>query len=138
MVILTCVMLNTQEPLNCIPENCSHVFDRDEEEPRCPVVGDGLRVDDLNGREDGEVGDKCEDVDGGREGDSDGDGERQIPARVLDLLGDKVEVVPPVVGPQPGEKGQGDGAGGDRVSRRARDGIEPLGEESSPERFRVD
>ena len=115
-------------------ERCLLVLNRDEEEPRGPVVGDGLRVDDLDGREDGEVGDEGEDVDGGGEGDPDGDGERQIPARVLDLLRDKVEVVPPVVGPQAGEEGQGDGAGGDRVARRRRDGVEPFGEELSPER----
>ena len=106
------------------------VLHRDEEKSRGPFVGDGLRVDDLHGREDGEVGHKGEDVEGGREGDSDRDGEGQVPAGVLDLLGDKVEVVPAVVGPQPGEECQGDGAGGDRVAHRARDGIEPLGEES--------
>ena len=107
------------------------VLHRDEEKSRGPFVGDGLGVDDLHGREDGEVGHEGEDVEGGREGDSDRDGERQVPAGVLDLLGDKVEVVPAVVGPQPGEECQGDGAGGDRVAHRARDGIEPLGEESS-------
>ena len=62
---------------------CLLVLGRDEEQPRGPVVGDGLRVDDLDRCEDGEVGDEGEDVDGGGEWDPDGDGEGQIPAKHL-------------------------------------------------------
>ena len=84
------------------------VLHRDEEKSRGPFVGDGLGVDDLHGREDGEVGHEGEDVEGGREGDSDRDGEGQVPAGVLDLLGDKVEAVPAGVAEEPGVEGQRD------------------------------
>ena len=82
------------------------------EQPGAPVIGDSLRGDDVAGREEGEVGDVDEYVDYGDEGDGYEDGEGHVAPRLLDLLGDKVELVPPVVGPQGGVASQSQGAKG--------------------------
>ena len=82
------------------------------EQPGAPVIGDGLGGNDVAGREEREVGDVDEYVDDGDEGDGDEDCEGHVAPRLLDLLGDKVELVPPVVGPKGGVAGQGQGAEG--------------------------
>ena len=84
------------------------------EQPRTPVVGDGLRADNVAGREESEVGDVDEYVDDGDEWDRDEDGKGHVAARLLDLLGDKVELVPTVVGPEGGVASQSQGAKGQR------------------------
>ena len=95
-----------------IPKKLQCRVTRAGEQPGAPVVGDGLGGDDVAGREEGEVGDVDEYVDDGDEGDGYEDGEGHVAPRLLDLLGDKVELVPPVVGPQGGVAGQGQGAEG--------------------------
>ena len=80
------------------------------QQPGAPVIGDGRGGNHVARREEGEVGYVDEDVDDGDEGYGDEDGERHVAARLLDLLGDKVELVPAIVGPQGGVAGQSKGA----------------------------
>ena len=66
----------------------------------------GAGGEDLGGREDGEVGNVGEEVDDGDEGERDVDGARQVLVRLLQLLRDKVEIIPASKAEQTGVEGE--------------------------------